>query len=110
MNEFYALFTGLLLRIGIPILFTGGLVYLLSRMDARWQKEAMQQKSPGAETGQKPCWEQKGCSPEEILACPAVKSIEPCWQVFRQSNGYLAQKCLDCQVFSSAPAPVLAKS
>ncbi len=110
MNEFYALFTGLLLRIGIPILFTGGLVYLLSRMDARWQKEAIQQKNPISESGQEPCWNQKGCSPEEVLACPVAKSTEPCWQVFRQSNGYLAQKCLDCQVFRNAPIPAPARN
>ncbi len=105
MNEFYALIIGLLLRIGIPILFTGGLIHLLNRMDARWQEEAMLQKGPILETGQQPCWLQKGCSPEEKLACPAMKSTEPCWQVFRQSNGYLAQECLDCQVFTSALAP-----
>ena len=72
----------------------------------RWQKEAMQQKPPKSVMEEPPCWEQKGCSPEQILACPAMKSTEPCWQTLRQSNGYLAQKCLDCQVFNSAPAPV----
>ena len=105
MNEFYALIIGLLLRIGIPILFTGGLIYLLSRIDARWQEEAMRQQGPVLETGQKPRWLQEDCSPEEKLARLAVKSTEPCWQVFRQGNGYLAQKCLDCQVFTSALAP-----
>jgi hypothetical protein len=105
MNEFYALLTGLLLRFGIPILFTGGLVYLLARLDARWQQEAVQQKEPAPLTDQKPCWEQKDCPPGQVQACPAASSSEPCWQVFRQNNGYLAQKCLDCQVFSSAPAP-----
>ena len=110
MNEFYALITGLLLRIGIPILFTGGLVYLLGQLDARWQKEAMQQRNPVLETGQKPCWEQKGCSPDQIAACPAAKSAEPCWQAMRQSNGYLPQKCLDCQVFRNAPIPVPVQS
>jgi len=105
MNEFFALLTGLLLRIGIPILFTGGLVYLLGRLDAHWQQEAMQHKSPARQTDQKPCWEQKGCSPEQFQACPAARSTEPCWQVMRQHNGYLAEKCLDCQVFGSAPVP-----
>ena len=111
MNEFYALITGLLLRIGIPILFTGGLVYLLSQLDARWQKEAMQQqqKSTVLETGQKPCWEQKGCAPDQVAACPIVKSAEPCWQSQRASNGYLPQKCLDCQVFRDAPVPTPAQ-
>ncbi len=105
MNEIYALITGLLLRIGIPILLTGGLVYLLSQMDARWQKQAMQQQAPKASTEQLPCWVQKGCSPgQKVAACPASKSTEPCWQVFRQSNGYLAEKCLDCEVFRNAPA------
>jgi len=109
MNEFYALLTGLLLRIGIPILLTGGLVSILSRLDARWQKEAMQQKSPKSSAPQ-PCWEQKGCSPEQMSACAASKSAEPCWQAMRQSNGYMAQKCLDCEVFRSAPVPVSAQN
>jgi len=108
MNEFYALLTGLLLRLGIPILLTGGLAYLLGRLDARWQQEAMQNKNPAPQIAQIPCWEQKGCPPEQVQDCPAARSTEPCWQVFRHNNGSLEQKCLDCQVFSSAS--VLAKS
>lgn len=106
MNEIYALFLGFLLRLGIPILFTGGLIYLLNRLDERWQNEAMQQESPTQPpTDQPPCWIQQGCSTGQILNCPAVKSAQPCWQVYRKSNGYLAEKCLDCQVFISAPVP-----
>ena len=110
MNEFYTLFTCLLLRIGIPILCTGGLVYLLSQLDARWQKEAMQQQTPVLKTDQKPCWEQKNCPPDQVATCPVTKSAEPCWQVMRESNGSLSQKCLDCQVFRNAPIPAPAQN
>jgi len=109
MNEIYALFLGFLLRLGIPILFTGGLVYLLSRLDERWQKEAVQQQNPDQPpTDEPPCWFQQDCSTEKILNCPAVKSTQPCWQMFRKRNGYLAEQCLDCQVFLSAPRPASA--
>lgn len=109
MNEIYAVITGLLLRIGIPILFTGGIVFLLGRLDARWQKEALEQKMTPT-SGEEPCWVQKGCPPEKMATCAAAKSDGPCWQVFREKNGYLAQKCLDCEVFRDAPVPVAARN
>lgn len=106
MNEFYAILIGLLVRIGLPVLLTGGLIHLLSRLDAHWQEQAAHQqvRQPAAML-QPPCWEQKGCSAECTASCPAAKSAQPCWQTFRESNGYLAQKCLDCEVFRSAPVP-----
>jgi hypothetical protein len=108
MNEFTAVFTGFLIRMGIPILFTGGLVYLLGRLDARWQQNEIVQRQQGQklETGQKLCREYKNCSVEQISICPATKSDQPCWQVFRKDNGYLAQKCLTCEVFRAAPVPI----
>jgi hypothetical protein len=106
MNEFYAVFIGLLIRVGIPILVTGGLVYILHRLDVRWQREEMMhQQGKKPETGQKLCWEQKNCPAAQMATCPALNSDQPCWQVFRESNGYLAQKCLKCEVFRSAPVP-----
>jgi hypothetical protein len=105
MNEIYALLTGVLLRIAIPVLLTGGLVYLLRRLDARWQAEARQKSLRKLSDDQRPCWEMKSCPIEQVSACPAPKYSEPCWQIFRQANGYLSEKCLDCEVFRSAPLP-----
>ncbi len=91
MNEFNAVFIGLLIRIGIPIVFTGGLVYMLRHLDVHWQQDQK------FETNQK--------SLQEYQSCSAAKSNHLCWQALRKNNGYLAQKCLTCEVFRAAPVP-----
>jgi hypothetical protein len=106
MNEIAVLLTSILLRIGIPILFVAGLISLMRRLDARWQNEAMREGQAAVKLStERPCWEQKGCSPEQMAVCRATKSIEPCWQLFRQNNGHLMQQCLTCEVFAVAPVP-----
>jgi hypothetical protein len=106
MNEFFAIFTGLLIRVGIPILFTGGLVYILNRLDAGWQRdEVLHRQGKKPQAGQKLCWEKKNCPAAQRATCPALESDQPCWQAFRQSNGYMAQECLACEVFRMAPVP-----
>lgn len=95
---------GMLLRLAVPIVGTILLVLFLRRLDARWQAEAELQPVP---MGKPACWKTKGCKPEQIKTCPASKSRLPCWQVHRQPNGYLTEKCLSCQVFIEAPVPTL---
>lgn len=97
-----AVLTGLALRLLIPILITGLIVVGLSRLDKRWQTEAL----PSPLQIEKPqCWKTNGCSTYKRRNCPGYKSDLPCWQVFRRSNGYLSQKCLDCRVLVAAPVP-----
>ena len=97
---------GLLLRLGIPILVTAGLLVLLHRLDRRWQKEALT--LPVVPAG-RPCWEIKGCSDEEKKDCPAVAQPKtPCWQVFRSKDGVMKEACLGCDVFRRAPVPARA--
>ncbi len=106
MNEFLAVLIGFLLRLGVPLLATIGLVWLLGKLDRRWQAEAQQTRShPIGTYNQQPCWEQKGCSLEQMSKCPATNADVPCWQVFRKSNGYLKEACLTCEVFRAAPVP-----
>jgi len=96
-----AVLTGLAVRLLIPILITVFVVLLLTRLDRHWQTEG----TTTASQVQKPaCWDMKNCSAEQRKACAGFKSQAPCWQVFRLTNGYLAQKCLGCPVFAGAPA------
>ena len=104
MTSFLAILAGLLLRLAIPIAGTVLLVYLLRKLDAHWQSEA-QLPQPSAQKAE--CWKIKGCSPAQKKNCAAASSPLPCWQVFRQPNGYLQQECLSCDVFVNAPIPAL---
>ncbi|HKJ39136.1 MAG TPA: hypothetical protein VJ972_10190 [Anaerolineales bacterium] len=93
--------TGLLVRLAIPIAVTAVLIYGLRKLDARWQNEAQ---AP-VPTEKLKCWENKGCSPEQIKNCIAGQSSLPCWQVYRLPNGYLREECISCEVFREAPVP-----
>lgn len=96
--------TGLLLRLAIPIAGTILVVYFLRKLDARWQVEAQLPPIPAQKTE---CWNVKGCSPAQRTACKAAASPLPCWQFFRQPNGYLQEECISCKVFMDAPTPAL---
>jgi hypothetical protein len=94
---------GILIRFGLPIALMAMMIYLLRKLDAHWQAEAQAQKPM---PGPVPCWEEKHCSPETISACDAAAHPDvPCWQTFRQGNGYLREICLGCAVFRNAPVP-----
>src|SRR5215216_2307325 len=95
---------GFFLRLAIPILGTAILVFLLRRLDARWQAEAARQPLP---INKPDCWKIKGCPPDKMENCPGAKSSLPCWQVYRLPNGYLNEDCITCKVFIEAPVPTL---
>lgn len=97
-----ALAAGLLFRLAIPIVGTLLLVYLLRKLDAHWQAEA--DLTPIA-IEKIECWKIKGCSEEQREYCSGASSSLPCWQVHRQSSGYLQEKCISCEVFVNAPMP-----
>ena len=103
-TSFLAILAGLLLRLAVPIAGTLLLVYFLRKLDAHWQAEA-QLLSITVPTIE--CWKVKGCSPAQQKNCVAASSQLPCWQVFRQPNGYLQEKCISCEVFINAPIPAL---
>ena len=102
-----SLIGGSALRIGFPIGVTALAVWLLSRLDRRWKKEAGESglmqvtaKNPG-------CWDINNCSPEKRAKCKAFQNQEvPCWQLFRENDGNLRENCLGCDVFIKAPIPV----
>ena len=108
IDVFMAVATGLMLRLGIPAIFTGMLIWWLRRLDIRWQAEAEQaHQILLSEVAQTPCWEIRRCSEERRAACPAYQHNElPCWQIMRRATGRMPPACLDCHVFRNAPVPV----
>ncbi len=104
ITSLFAILTGLLLRLAIPIAGTMILVYFLRKLDAHWKTEAQLPPTPAQKAE---CWKVKGCSAAEKKDCPAAASPLPCWQVFRQPNGYLQEGCISCPVFIDAPTPAL---
>lgn len=101
LNDLLSFLAGVGLRLLIPIAVTALVIFLLRRLDARWQAGT----SPDAAPAQKTiCWKVKACPEATRKSCRAAKSNMPCWQVFRQQNGYLKEECLKCNVFLQAPA------
>ena len=54
-----------------------------------------------------PCWDVKGCSPEERAHCAAWQDRSaPCWDLARRSDAQ-TNDCFECQVYLSAVEHVL---
>jgi hypothetical protein len=111
LSTLFALISGVLIRLAIPLLVTAFAVWLLKRLDARWQREA--EEGIQMDSGQVPlfdrlqCWMTNDCPRENLAKCPAYRERgRPCWQVFREDSGQLREGCLDCDVFRKAPVPV----
>jgi hypothetical protein len=103
-NSILAVLTGLTLRLAIPIAITLLAVYILHKVDVRWQEEAASLPAPLAVEKLR-CWDIHNCTIEQRNKCTSPNSAEPCWQAHRLSNGYLREECLNCQVFHQAPIP-----
>lgn len=104
LNPALAILAGLALRLAIPIAITLLAVYILHKVDVRWQEEAAF--TPATVDVEKPrCWDIHNCTIEQRSQCTSPGSAAPCWQAYRLSNGYLREECLDCQVFHQAPIP-----
>jgi hypothetical protein len=100
-----AVIAGFALRLAIPIAITALAIYLLRRLDTRWKAEAEKELLYPAVEKPK-CWEINGCSAEKRATCTGYLLKQPCWQAFRQENGYLQERCLGCDVLRKAPVPV----
>ena len=93
------------LRFIVPIVVTMGIIYILRKLDVQWQSEAQAVPLPILEGPR--CCDVKNCSSENQENCIALKSSEPCWQVFRQANkGLLKEECLACSYFTNATLAV----
>jgi hypothetical protein len=97
---------GVLVRLGVPLLLTAGAIWLLRRLDARWQREAEQTRTLVPQVPVARCWEERNCPPERAVHCPAYQDqSQPCWQTFRDGQGNLQERCLACQLFQQAAVP-----
>ena len=107
LNLILTILVGLLMRFGIPILLTVGLIYLLRRLDERWQAEAKGELEAVPMARNIGCWDMNNCSKEQRENCSAYAHPEtPCWQHFRSKQGVLQESCLGCDVFRQSPVPV----
>lgn len=102
------IFTGFILRLGVPIIITAVLARALRKLDLRWIAEAEKRRirahSLGAAVRQVCCWDAHDCPPEKRDACTAFAQPEiPCWQIFRDEQGLLLESCLVCEIFREAP-------
>jgi hypothetical protein len=104
LTSLLTLIFGLLLRLAIPLVGTLILVYLLRKLDAHWQTES--ELTP-LHAEKVECWKIKGCSEDQRKHCIGAACNLPCWQVYRQPNGYLQEDCISCEVFVNAPIPAL---
>lgn len=105
-----AILAGIALRVGLPLALTALAAWALRRLDRRWQREAElsgRSQGRGAATGRVRCWEARGCAESAQTSCPAHSRPEtPCWQVFREIEGGLPERCLECEVFLDAPLAI----
>ncbi len=101
MTSILIVFTGLFIRLAIPGVLMIALVFLLRRLDAHWQEDAMHRQKIEAASVEEQTWELKGCAIDGMTKKTALHSTEPCWNVFRNSNGSLHEECLRCKVFSA---------
>jgi hypothetical protein len=99
----FAVLVGLAVRLAVPILLTVLVIIGLRSIDQHWRIEAEQ--AP-LKVEKPQCWKTQGCATAQRKACLGYKSALPCWQAFRQPNGYLDEKCLGCPVLVRAPLPV----
>jgi hypothetical protein len=99
----------LLLRVAIPIAVTITFIKLLKWLDERWKQEADLEGAKVVQVGNVGCWEINECPAEQRAACNAYNNPDkPCWQVLREKNGRLQERCIGCDVFRHAPVPVTA--
>ncbi|MBI5963873.1 MAG: hypothetical protein HY863_10395 [Chloroflexi bacterium] len=102
LNSTLVILIGLALRVLVPVALTALIVYLLRKLDARWQEEARTEEKVLA-IDEMSCLETQGLSDEQLNSRLSLNA-QPCWQIHRLPNGYLKEACLDCEIFLKASA------
>jgi hypothetical protein len=98
-----------LLRVALPIAVTVIFILVFKRLDERWKREADLGDGKLAQVGNVGCWEINKCPAAQRAKCEAYNSPDkPCWQVFRDKNGRLQERCIGCDIFRHAPVPLTA--
>jgi hypothetical protein len=93
-----------LFRIGIPLLITFLLTYLIDRFITKKSAAmANNMEDPGAAEPAPffvPCWNMRDCPSEKHAQCQAIsRPGVPCWLTMQLIDGHLSTDCLDCPVF-----------
>jgi hypothetical protein len=103
----FAIILGVLLRIAVPLVVTILIFTVLKRLDEHWKREADIRPDQQVKPGNVGCWEFNSCPEKARAACKAYQNPDsPCWQVFRDKNGRMQERCIGCDVFRHAPVPV----
>lgn len=103
----FAVFLLVLLRVAIPIAVTIAIIGLLKWLDERWKVEADVDSGQLVKVGNVGCWEINNCPEEKRKGCKAYNNPDlPCWQIFRDKNGSMQERCIGCDIFRQAPVPV----
>ena len=91
-------------RIGIPLLVTFLLTYLIDRFITK--KSAARANNTEIERAAEeapflvPCWDMRDCPPEKRGKCQAIsRPGVPCWLTMQLVDGHLSTDCLGCPVF-----------
>jgi len=106
LTTIFAILVGILLRLAVPIAITAGGVLLLKWLDERWKRDAGEVSALAGLVKNIGCWEINRCPPEQRARCTAYAHPEiPCWQVFRDKDGRLQERCLGCEIFRRSPVP-----
>jgi hypothetical protein len=102
------------LRLGVPVVLTFAVGFLLRRLDMKWEADAQREAvettasvAPAAPKRSKslPCWLIKGCSEDMVRNCPAHQNQSlPCWLARLRAEGRIPQLCATCDLFRT-PAP-----
>lgn len=117
------------LRLGVPLIVTLAIGYVLKRLDARWQAEAREDRKvreavtrqpvtapipvgqrtvPGLNaldtSGAMPCWMVKGCTDAMRAACAATHQPNlACWKARTIAEGRLPSECKGCELHVPMP-------
>lgn len=105
LNIILFVLSGVLLRLIVPLAVTALVVFMLHKLDARWQAEAEQELKLLVKD-EMPCCKEQRVSVEQT-ALRLASGERPCWQTRRLPNGHLREDCLDCEVFRDAPVPAV---
>jgi hypothetical protein len=109
LNTIVTIAVGLIVRLGVPIALTALFIFVLRRLDERWQAQAKGELLAVPMVRNSGCWDVKNCTSEQKKHCGAYAHQDvPCWQYFRSQQGNLRETCLGCDVFRTAPIPVTA--
>lgn len=101
------------LRLGVPAMVIVLLTWWLRRLDTRWQQEAERARLANldatlavvadAEVDDRPCWEQRDCSPTRRAECPAyTRPSLACWCAREEVDGLLPSACVACGIYHLA--------